>query len=1003
MTIHTERRFEEAIEHSLLTQGGYAKTPSSEFDPSLALFSSVLVGFLEETQPDQWARLAEQYGDDVERRVVATVARAADQFGLLHVLRHGVTDRGIKLELAFFKPASGLNPETLRLYGLNRLTIARQVHYSPRNPAQSVDVVLALNGLPVATAELKSQFTRQTYAHAIQQYKERDPRDPLFGFKRRALVHFAVDPDLVSMTSRLEGPATRFLPFNKGRDRGAGNPDNPQGYKTAYLWQEVWARDCWLDILARFVHLQVETEKDPDTGREQQSEKLVFPRYHQLDAVTRLIEAAKEAGPGRNYLIQHSAGSGKSNSIGWLAHRLASLHGTDDRPVFDGVVVITDRRVLDKQLQDVIYQFEHQSGVVERITGERAAKGAELSTALNAGKRIVVVTLHSFGSTAMMVDSLEGRRFAVIVDEAHSSQTGEGAATMKRILSGQEDEQEAEAEETNEDRIIRAIQARGPQPNLSFFAFTATPKKRTLELFGARGPDGLPQPFHEYSMRQAIEEGFILDVLKHYTTYRAYYRLEKSIEDDPEVDKRRALRAIARFMSLHPHNLAQKTEVMVEHFRAHTRHKIGGRAKAMVVTRSRLHAVRYFQHFRRYLKKNGYHDMGVLVAFSGTVIDPEGGEHTEPGMNGFGERELPDRFARDDAHVLIVAEKYQTGFDQPLLHTMYVDKKLDGINAVQTLSRLNRTHPGKDDTFILDFVNEAEEIREAFKPFYEVTEIDAPTDPNQIYTLRTKLDEFQYYWWQEVEGFAEVFYRPKQRQAQTDQARLHAFVDPAVSRFKDEPNDERREAFRSLLVGYLRMYALLSQMVDYLGPEFEKLYSFGRLLRTKLPRREREGELELDGDVALAYYRLSITSEGDRSLQAGNQEPVSGAAEVGTSRPKDDQRSPLSEIISTINDRFGTDWKSEDRLLFDQVVEDLTQDDELGEQARANDLDNFKHVFDPKALDAFIQRMERNNGIASQVLNNRQMLKAVMAAMMREVYHRARLDPEWASEIGTDQ
>jgi type I restriction enzyme, R subunit len=659
MAIHTERTFEEAIEYSLLTHGGYDGAPRDVFDPNLALLPSVLVSFLKETQPEKWTRLTEQYGADVERRVVATVARAGDQFGLLHVLRHGVTDRGIKLELAFFKPASGLNSETLRLYGLNRLTVSRQVHHSPRDSSQSVDVLLALNGLPVATAELKNPFTGQTYAHAIQQYKVRDPGAPLFGFKRRALVHFAVDPDLIYMTTRLEGPATRFLPFNRGRDRGAGNPDNPHGYKTAYLWQEVWARDCWLDVLARFVHLQVETEKDPNTGRERRSEKVVFPRYHQLDAVTKVIAAAREDGPGRNYLIQHSAGSGKSNSIGWLAHRLASLHGEDDRPVFDGVVVITDRRVLDEQLQDVIYQFEHQSGVVERITGERAAKGAELSAALNAGKRIVVVTLHSFSSTALMVDSLEGRRFAVIVDEAHSSQTGEGAATMKRILSGHEDDQEPEVEETTEDQIIRAIQARGPQPNLSFFAFTATPKKRTLELFGTKGVGGLPQPFHEYSMRQAIEEGFILDVLKHYTTYRAYYRLEKAIEDDPEVDKRRARRAIARFMSLHPHNLAQKTEVMVEHFRAHTQHKVGGRAKAMVVTRSRLHAVRYFQHFQRYIREHRYNDLGVLVAFSGTVIDPEGGEYTEPGLNGFGERELPDRFAKDDAHVLIVAEKYR--------------------------------------------------------------------------------------------------------------------------------------------------------------------------------------------------------------------------------------------------------------------------------------------------------------------------------------------------------
>ena len=672
--------------------------------------------------------------------------------------------------------------------------------------------------------------------------------------------------------------------------------------------------------------------------------------------------------------------------------------------MFDGVVVITDRRVLDKQLQAVIYQFEQQTGVVERITGERAAKGAELSAALNAGKRIVVVTLHSFGSTAVMVDNLAGRRFAVIVDEAHSSQTGEGAASMKRILSGRENEQEADEEETTEDRIVRAIEARGPQENLSFFAFTATPKKRTLELFGVPGPDGDPIAFHEYSMRQAIEEGFILDVLKNYTTYRAYYRLEKAIDDDPDVDKSRARRAIAKFMTLHPHNLAQKTEVMVEHFRDHTRHKIGGKAKAMVVTRSRLHAVRYWQAFKSYIERKGYKDLGVLVAFSGEVQDPDdpSGRYTEPGLNGFGERELPERFAKDDAHVLIVAEKYQTGFDQPLLHTMYVDKKLDGIAAVQTLSRLNRTCAGKDDTFVLDFENEAEDIAAAFKPFYEVSEIDAPTDPNQIYTLKTKLDECQYYWWQEVEDFSDIFYLPKAKQTKNDQGRLHALVDKAVARFKaDEEDEEKREGFRSLLASYLRMYALLSQLVDYLGPDLEKLYSYGRMLRTKLPRREKEGELELDGDVALAYYRLNKTSEGDRSLEPGDREAITGPMEVGTSKPKDDQTSPLSEIVKVVNERFNTDWRPEDRLLLDQIVEDLAGDEELNEQARANDLDNFRHVFDPKALDAFIQRMERNKEVAGKILNDSEIRTLVMAQMMREVYGRARSSEGQASPFAT--
>lgn len=999
MALHTEKAFEAAIEDNLLGTGDYARGDPKAFDPALALTPSLILAFLKDTQPEAWAKLEAVHGSAVEKNVIGYIAKQLDQRGTLDVLRHGVTDHGIKLHLAFFRPASGLNEEALRLYDRNILTVTRQVHYSPRNPDLSIDLLLSLNGLPVATAELKNPFTGQTAAHAMAQYKARDEREPLLRFKTRALVHFAVDADEVFMTTRLAGQDTAFLPFNKGRGTGKGNPDNPQGYKTAYLWEEVWAKDRWLDILARTMHLQVQERLR--AGKRERRESLIFPRYHQLDAVAKLVDHARRHGPGQNYLIEHSAGSGKSNTIGWLAHRLANLHDDEDRPVFSSVIVITDRRVLDRQLQDTIYQFEHKAGVVEKITGERAAKSNELEAALRAGRRIIISTIQTFSFVALdRLAADRARRFAIIVDEAHSSQSGETATSLKRVLQAASlDAAEAadasaagEADEI-EDAILKAIRARGRQPNMSFFAFTATPKKKTLELFGQPGPDGKPRPFHLYAMRQAIEEGFILDVLRHYMTYKTYFRLSKAVEDDPEVDKDKARRAIARFASLHPHNLAQKTEVMVEHFRRFTRHRIGGRAKAMVVTRSRLHAVRYKQAFDHYLKRQGYTDMKALVAFSGTVIDPDTqDEFTEPGMNGFGERELPERFETDAYQVLIVAEKYQTGFDQPLLHTMFVDKKLDGLRAVQTLSRLNRICPGKEDSFVLDFANEAEEIREAFKPYYEQTEIDAPTDPNQLHALKLKLDAFQFYWRQEVEAFAKVFFKPVEKQRASDQGLLHKAIDPAVTRFTEEPDEARREEFRSSLHAFVRLYGFLAQVIPYADPDLEKLYVFARLLRTKLPKREGGGGFDLDDEVALAYYRLDKTFEGSVALAPGEGLPVTGLAEIGTSKPKEEKRTPLSEVIEVLNQRFGTDFREEDRLFMDQVVGDLARDERLREQARANPIDNFKHAFDPKAMEAFLHRLERNGELTSRFMSDREFRELVLAAMAREFYERARGD-----------
>ena len=721
-----ERAFEESIEGWLLDGGGYEKGDPGAFDAGLGLDPAGLLGFLDATQGEDVAQLVVRYGGvrvSAEEELLKRLAAEIDDRGTLDVLRHGVTDLGVSLRLAFFRPAHGLTSELLARYDANRLSVVRQLPYEA-GEHKTLDLCLFVNGVPVATAELKNPLMGQDVGHAKGQYRsDRDPRNVLLG--RRALVHFAVDPGEVAMATKLEGRRTRFLPFNLGYGGSAGNPPNPNGHRTAYLWERVWQRDAWLDLLARFVHVEL-----PGGGSKAQRRKgaqVIFPRFHQWDAVVRLEADARERGAGEQYLIQHSAGSGKSNTIAWLAHRLSSLHTAADEKVFDKVVVITDRVVLDRQLQETIHQFEHVRGVVEKIDTD----SAQLADAL-AGERarIIITTLQKFPFVLDKVAELPQRRYAVIVDEAHSSQTGEAAKDLRAVLGeGVSDEEllaEAEADDLagevargdGEDFLTRSAAARGRQPNLSFFAFTATPKARTLELFGTPNPvSGNYEPFHLYTMRQAIEEGFILDVLASYTTYDTYFRIEKAITGDPEYEKPRAQAAIARFVTLHPHNLAQRAEVIVEHFRNQTARKIAGRAKAIVVTSSRLHAVRYKQALDRYVREKGYEDVHTLVAFSGTVID-EGAEFTEPGMNRFPESQTPKQFEQGDYQVLVVAEKFQTGYDQPLLHTMYVDKPLKGLHAVQTLSRLNRIHPEKTGTFVLDFRNEVEEIQKAFEPYY---------------------------------------------------------------------------------------------------------------------------------------------------------------------------------------------------------------------------------------------------------------------------------------------
>ena len=974
----------------------------------------MVLAFIRETQPKEWAKLEALHGDKTGEQVLGDLCKWMDTHGALTTLRHGFKCYGRTLHAAYFKAAHQLNPELEARYAANRLGLTRQLHFSPRSE-QSLDVTLSLNGIPVATAELKNPLTGQRVEDARRQYKQdRDPREPIFEFKRRTLVHFAVDTESVLMTTRLAGTSTHFLPFDKGCDGAARNPPDPAGrtYRTAYLWEEVLQRDSLLDILARFIHLQIDEKRD-DQGRKVKTESMIFPRYHQLQAVRMLVDAARSEGVGHNYLVEHSAGSGKSNTIGWLTHRLASLHDAANERVFDSVIVVTDRVVLDQQLQDTIYQFEHKRGVVQRID----ESSRQLAEALENAVPVIITTLQKFPFVSRQLlkmaeergttgtGTLATRCCAVVVDEAHSSQGAETATDLKEVLGGEGLREEAKKRASEEGRkdmeeLFRSMAKRGKQANLSFFAFTATPKHKTLAVFGRNG-----RPEHRYTMRQAIEEECILDVLKHYTTYGTYFGLLKACEDDPNVERKKAARALARFMRLHPHNIAQKTEVMVEHFQAVTRHKIGSRAKAMVVTGSRLEAVRYKQSFDRYIQEKGY-AIKSLVAFSGKVVDDKlaGVTYTEPGMNqGISEKELPEKFATQEYQVLLVAEKYQTGFDQPLLHTMFVDKRLAGIQAVQTLSRLNRIHPLKEDTFVLDFVNDREEIREAFKTYYEGAEMGEEVDPARMYAIKGELDAAGIYLDEEVERFSGIYFKPKRRQSALDHQTMNAALDPAVSRFTVRQNDNEAEAenWRGKVQAFLNLYGFLSQVIPYQDSYLERLYVFLRHLAAKLPRRKSGPAYQFDDEVRLEYYRLQKISEGSISLQDGDARRLDGPTEVGSGlvRP---QPVPLSQLIDVVNERFGTDFNQADQLFFDQIVEAAMAEDGLQQAAAVNPGDKFELVFKNLLENLFVERMDQNEEIFVRFMNDAPFQKLVTAWMASEAYRRLRSDDTRGGAERTD-
>ncbi len=999
----SEKGFEDAIEYSLLEVGGYLRSEPTNFDRVLGLDTAEMYAFLGATQPKAWEQLvARGYGNDVSAAQTGFAKRLASEIdtrGTVDVLRHGVVDYGITVQLAYFRPAHGLTPDLQSKYEANRVSVTRQLKYETTNE-NSLDLALLVNGIPTATAELKNPLTNQNVEHAIVQYRQdRDPSNVTLA--RRAVVHFAVDPDRVAMTTRLAGAKTRFLPFNQGSGgagnaSGAGNPSNSAGHRTAYLWEQVWQRDAWLDLLARFVHVEMPA-KGAKAAKKRQP-VTIFPRFHQWDAVRKLEADARVAGPGKNYMVQHSAGSGKSNTIAWICHRLSNLHNAQDMKVFDKVIVITDRLVLDKQLQETIYQFEHAKGVVVKIDKD----SKQLADALTGEQaKIIITTLQKFPFVLNKLAEVKKRNYAVVVDEAHSSQTGESAKDLRAALSKGQDVDDAaleaaEAEEAaeeaqrgdGEDQVAVSVAGRGRQDNISFFAFTATPKAKTLEVFGRREqtPDGVRYvPFHLYSMRQAIEEGFILDVLANYTTYQTYWKIEKTVRDDPEHDKARAKAAIARFVSLHPTNLAQKAEIIVEHFRQHTAAKVGGRAKAMVVTSSRLHAVRYKQAIDRYIGEMKYADVSALVAFSGKVIDG-GDDFTEAGMNSFSDSETAERFDTDEYQVLIVAEKFQTGFDQPLLHTMYVDKVLSGLNAVQTLSRLNRIHPDKSDTFVLDFRNDTDDIQKAFAPWFERTEA-IPTDPNLLWDTHRELMAHDVIHADEIADAVNELLKGK---GVDNHARVYGRLDPALTRFEELDNDAQAD-FRDLLGRFVSLYGFVAQIVTFTDADMERDYVYARALQSRLPGQDHE-RIDIGSEVALTHLRTEQIGSGSASLD--ESDGTIAAIFSGKGKQFDPDHEHLSAIIEALNEKFGTNLNERDQLLFDQFEETWLADPEVMAQALNNEFENFRLVFDRMFMGTVIGRMDDNEAIFKRVLDDPEFQKTLMDLYAMRVYRRLREQSE---------
>jgi len=918
----TEKGLENFISNHLVEKNGYILRDYNDYDRELCLDLPLLICFLESTQKEELDRLKRLHGESYQLKIARRLVDRIKSKGVIEVLRKGVVDNGVSLKLMYTKPVSDLNPLAQERYSQNIFSVTRQLHFS-QNTEQSLDLSIFVNGIPIITFELKNELTKQTVQDAIRQYKQdRSPREPLFGFGR-CMVHFAVDSELVYMTTHLLGDKTYFLPFNKGVDHGQGNPANPSGIKTSYLWEEVLTKESLVNLIQNFVSLVEETDED-----DKKIKKLLFPRYHQLDVVRNLLANAQTQGIGKRYLIQHSAGSGKSNSIAWLAHQLVDLHDQlGQKTIFDSIIVVTDRTVLNSQIGENLRQFTQVDGVFEDI--DKSSK--QLKEALQDGKKIISTTIQKFPFILADLGSLPGSRFAVIIDEAHSSQSGESSRKLNQALSGVTNDDE---DKTDEDKILEAIQSRKMLENVSYFAFTATPKNKTLELFGQKNTDGKPVPFHIYSMKQAIEEGFILDVLKNYTTYHTYFKLVKSIENDPEYDKRAAKRKIARFIGTDERTIEKKATVMIDHFMnaVIASRKINGHAKAMIVTASRKSAVEYKKVFDRLLAEKNI-PFKSLVAFSGEI---EG--ETENSLNDYsisGVSDIKKSFKNDMYRFLIVANKFQTGFDQPLLHTMYVDKQLHGVMAVQTLSRLNRTkYPYKKDTFVLDFVNESSEIQDSFEPFYKTTLLSDTTDPNQLFDVKDALAEYQLYSDDEVKRYASLIL------GSAPINELHAMLDISAGRFKQLTKDEQYDVIAKVKT-LTRMYAFLSQIVPFESVELEELYIFLNHLKDKLhPDKAEDTTADLLSNIDLDSYRVQLIATQNIAL-AGNAElqPLGPETASGGEVEMDS----LSGIVKSLNDKFGDiEFTDSDKLkrTFAELSDEVKNDEEYIRATKDTDKQN---------------------------------------------------------------
>ena len=989
---NNEKQFETDIVTYLTTEGGWQLAKDTGFQNSrhMALDIDVLCQFVETTQKVTWLQFVKRCKSDPKKKFYQAFEAAVQNYGLISVLRHGFRHRGQEFKICYFKPESELNQLAQIHYDQNICQCVRQWHYSANSlNNNSVDIVLMVNGIPVVAIELKDQLTGQTIDNAKTQWiMDRDKREPVFQFNHRVLVFFAVDLYEAAMTTKLEGTDTIFLPFNQGTNGagnvgGAGNPQVNDDYVTSYLWKSVWNKDSLLDIFQKFISL------------DESANKIIFPRYHQLDVVRKLVADTRENGPGNNYLIQHSAGSGKSNSIAWVAYRLASLHNKENKAVFNSVIIVTDRRVLDSQLQATIGGFDHTIGSVVLIDEKKSSK--DLLQAINDGRRIIVTTLQKFPVIYELVDDPTGKAFAIIVDEAHSSQTGQSALKLKTALADTTEalKEYAELEQKTEDdfdaqndKLIKELVSAGKHKNLSFYAFTATPKAQTLEIFGTEYSDGTFHPYHVYSMQQAIEEGFILDVLQNYTTYKTCYKIAKNIEDNPDVPTSQAMKLIKRYAELHPYNIQQKSAIIVETFRDVTRKAINGKGKMMVVTASRLAAVRYYQAINKYINDNKYNDLQVMIAFSGEVTDGDGEEaikYTESNMNGIPETQTKAVF-HDQGDVLVVAEKYQTGFDEPYLHTMIIDKKLRGVKAVQTISRLNRIWPGKIDTYVLDFVNTDQDILEAFQPFYTETILEQEINVDLIYKTQKELRDFGLYGDEEVETVTKINFNPSnKRNSGVVQAKVTNALLPVAQKY-NALDEQKRYQFRRQLRCFVKWYNYITQIVRMFDEQLHKEYVFCSYLLHLIPP-DKVQQWDLDDKVKLEYYKLQETFSGTIALdkyKGGAYEPATQKKAV----PKKEQKSPIDEIIEKFNENYAGDITEGDRILVGILMNKMRGNKKLQVSAQNDgeqifEESTFPKVFSEVAQQAFKESQDTFRGLFTDPRKYKAVMQAMAAIMFK--------------------